>query len=140
MSRAVLPPTFETLVDDDKRATLTWAAFFESLSQGDFGTAWTPTFDGLTEVGSATKTGVYYKLSQRLAFFRITITPETNTSSVLGTTFCNNFPLTIANNGLCASISSYTANVSGISDSKIYTSTWTTLTTPITIVGIVEVR
>jgi hypothetical protein len=142
MARALLPPTFEALVDDNKKATLTWASFFEGLSTGDAGTSWTPTFTGLTEVGAATKTGVYYRLSQKVVFFRITITPETSTTAVLGTTYCDNFPLVIANSGVCASISSFTANVSGVSASegRIYTSAWSAITSPITLVGLMEVR
>lgn len=142
MSRALLPPVSEELVDADKKPTLLWLSFFESLSTGDFGKEWTPSFQGLTEVGAATFSGVYYQLSNRLVYFRMTITPATSTTAVLGTTYCDNFPLEIAANGACTTISSFTASVSGISASegRIYTAAWSAITSPLTMTGIVEVR
>lgn len=142
MSTAILPPKTEPVVDKDKFATLNWTVFFEALANGDAGTAWTPTFVGLTEVGTATKIGVYYRLSKKIVFYRIIITPTTNTSSVLGTTYCNNFPLSMISDGFNVTCSSYTASASGstYSDRRIYTATWTNITTPITIIGIAEVN
>lgn len=141
MSRALLPPKTEILVDDDKFPTLNWLTFFDAIANGDIGTVWTPTFTGLTETGTATKTGVYYRLTNKLAYFRIVITPATNTTAVLGTTYCNNFPLNISAAGLVGTISSYTASVSGAtsSDKRIYTAAWAAIASPITIVGILEV-
>lgn len=145
MSLANLPPKTEALIDKDKFATLNWTIFFEALANGDAGTAWTPNFQGLTEAGgAAVKSGVYYRISKKLVLYRITITPAGggSTSSVLGTTYCDNFPLNMASDSFCATCSSYTAAVSGttFSDKRIYPSTWTTITTPITIIGIAEVR
>ncbi|CAB5212903.1 hypothetical protein UFOVP191_65 [uncultured Caudovirales phage] len=140
MARVLLPPKTETMVDDDSFPTLNWLSFFEGLSTGDLGAVWTPTFTGLTEVGTATKTGVYYRITNKLAFFRIVITPATNTTAVAGTTYCNNFPLSIAAQGLVATISSYTAAVSGATtDKRIYTASWAAVTTPITLIGLLEV-
>lgn len=143
MGIPLLPPRTETLIDDDKFATLNWLAFFEDVAVGDVGTTWTPTFVGLTETGgTATKTGRYWRLSNTLAYFRIVITPVTDTSAVNGTTYCDNFPLTITAAGACFTISGFTAGISGITsaDKRIYPTTWTTITTPITLTGIVEVR
>ena len=143
MARALLPPKTETLIDDDNFANLNWLAFFEDLAAGDTGTAWTPNFVGLTEVGgTATKTGRYWRLSNSLAYYRIVITPVTSTSAVNGTTYCDNFPLTITAAGANATVSGFTAALAGTTaaDKRIYTATWTAITTPITIVGIVEVR
>lgn len=142
MTRAILPPKTEPLVDEDKFSTLNWIAFFESLADGDTGTAWTPTFIGLTETGTATKTGKYWRLTKNLAFFRITITPATDTSAVAGTTYSDNFPLTITASGVSFSISGSTAATAGVtsSDKRIYTGTWTTITNPVTITGIIEVQ
>lgn len=143
MGLPLLPPKTETLIDDDKFATLNWLAFFEDLAVGDTGTAWTPNFVGLTEVGgTATKTGRYWRLSNNLAYFRIVITPVTNTSATAGTTYCDNFPLVITAAGANATISGFTAALAGTTsaDKRIYTASWTTITSPITIVGIVEVR
>lgn len=143
MSIPLVPPKTEPLVDKkDSFATLNWLVFFDQLADGDSGTTWTPTFVGLTEVGTATKTGVYYRISKKLVYYRIVITPGTNTSATNGTTYCDNFPLTMTANGANVSCSGFTAAVSGTtsSDKRIYTGTWTNITTAITIVGIVEVQ
>lgn len=142
MTIPLLPPKTEPLVDrKDGFATINWLVFFEQVAEGDAGTSWTPTFVGLTENGVATKAGVYYRLSERLVYYRIVITPGTDTSAVNGTTYCNNFPLNMRANGVNVTCSGFTAAVSGstASDKRIYTATWTTITTPITIVGIAEV-
>jgi len=138
MTQAVLPPRTEPMIDDDKFATLNWTAFFESLATGDAGTTWTPTFTGLTEVGTATITGVYYRVSAKLAFVRIVITPATSTSAVLGTTFCNNFPLAIQGNGSVMTVSGFTAAPAGVNSTGIYVATYTAITSPITITGLIE--
>lgn len=140
MTIPLLPPKTEPLIDDDKFSTLNWLVFFDELANGDAGTTWTPTFTGLTEVGTATKTGIYYRISKRLVYFRIIITPGTNTSSTLGTTYCNNFPLTFIADGAAQSCSGFEVQLAGItaSNKRIYTANWTTLATPITITGTVE--
>ena len=137
----LLPPREEALVDKNDYATLNWLIFFDQLANGSLGTTWTPTFVGLTEVGTAVKTGVYYRLSRKLAYYRIVITPETNTSATAGVTYCDNFPLTMLAAGANVTCSGSTAAVSGttFADKRIYTSTWTTITTAITIIGIAEV-
>ncbi len=143
MTLPLLPPKTEPLVDDDKFTTLNWLAFFDTLANGDTGTAWTPTFVGLTETGgTATKTGRYFRISKTLAYFRIVITPVTDTSAVAGTTYCDNFPLLISQAGACVTLSTFTAAVSGVTaaDKRIYTAAWTAITSPITLVGLLEVR
>ena len=142
MTQAQLPIQTEPLVDDNKFVTLPWQVFLESLSTGDLGTTFTPTFTGLTETGTATITGIYYRLSQKVCLFRITITPATDTSAVAGTTYCNNFPLIFTSDGVSFSISGFTAAAAGVTsgDNRIYTGTWTNIANPVTIVGIGEVR
>ena len=141
MSLPIVPPKTEPLIDDEKFSTLNWLIFFEQMAVGDGGTVWTPTFVGLTEVGTATKTGIYYRISKRLAYYRIVITPGTDTSAVNGTTYCNNFPLSMVSDGAAVTCSGFTAAIAGTtySNKRIYTATWTNITTPITIIGIVEV-
>lgn len=142
MARALLPPKTEPLIDDDKFSTLNWLAFFEDVANGDLGTAWTPTFVGLTETGgTATITGTYWRLTNSVAYFRIVITPVTSTSAVNGTTYCDNFPLNITAAGLTVSLNGFSAILSGATsaDKRIYTATWTGITSPVTIVGILEV-
>jgi len=139
MAITVLPPRTEPMIDEEKFATLNWTAFFDSLAAGDAGTTWTPTFTGLTEVGgAATITGTYYRLSAKLVFFKIVITPVTNTSATLGTTFCNNFPLTIRGANAVTTVSGFTAAPAGANSTGIYAATWAAITTPVTITGIIE--
>lgn len=143
MTLAVLPPKTEEMIDENKYPTLNWGIFFEALASGDAGTTWTPNFVGLTETGgTATKTGIYYRLSDKLVFYRVVITPVTSTSAVNGTTYCDNFPLAMASDGFNVTCSGFTAATAGTtySDKRIYTATWTAITTPIVIVGIAEVR
>lgn len=142
MARVELPPKTEALIDEDKFPTLSWLSFFDGIASGDTGTIWTPTFVGLTEVGTAVKTGIYYRLTSKLAYFRIKITPATSTTAVLGTTYCNNFPLTITSDGAANTVSGFTAATAGItaSDKRIYTAAWAAITTPIIITGTIEVN
>lgn len=140
MTLPILPTNSEVFVDEDRVATLPWISFLDILANGDSGTAWTPTFTGLTEVGTATKTGRYWQISAALTYFRIVITPATNTSAVAGTTYCDNFPLTIAQAGATATLSGSAAGIAGITASpkRIYTAAWSLVTTPVTLVGLVE--
>lgn len=141
MSLPLLPPKGEPVVDNDKFMTLQWLIFMDQVADGDAGTRWTPTFVGLTEVGTATKTGTYYRISKKLVYYKILITPTTNTSATNGTTYCNNFPLTITADGMNVTCSGFTAAVAGTTaaDRRIYTATWSAITTPITIIGLAEV-
>lgn len=136
------PPIIEVLVQDDGKASLPWAIFFNQMYSGDLGTAWTPSFTSLTEVGgSASITGRYYQITQGLAFFRIDVDPVTNTSSTAGTTYVNNLPLTISANGVCAAVSGTSGGSLGIvslADERIYVPSWTSVTDTVTILGLVE--
>jgi len=141
MTLPLLPPKTEPLIDDNKFMALPWLVWADQASDGDAGTTWTPTFTGLTETGTATKTGVYYRISKKLVYYRIVITPATDTSATAGVTYCNNFPLNMLANGANITCSGFTAAVAGstASDKRIYTAAWSVITTPITIIGIVEV-
>ena len=141
MTLPVLPPTTEPLIDENSFATISWLSFFDSVSSGDLGVSWTPSFVGLTEVGAAIKTGKYYRLSKKIVYFIITITPGTNTSATAGTTYCDNFPLQFASQGASCSIIGSAAVLAGVTstDKRIYTGTWSLITTPVTLAGIVEV-
>lgn len=147
------PPIYQPMIDppDPKDpesftgiATLAWILFFNQLFIGDTGTSWTPTFTNLTVVGAApTITGVYYKISQSLVYFRAKIVPGTNTSSTAGTTYINNFPLSMIGDGACIAVSGLLGGTPGMCDqasNNIYVPAWTTVTVPLSIVGIVEAR
>lgn len=135
------PPVRNPLTEAQGSLTMPWLLFFNQTFNGDAGTTWTPTFTSLTTSGSPTITGRYYQISQYLCYFNILITPATNTSATAGTTYCNNFPLTMSSNGFCVSLSNNLGGGLGMataSSNRIYTPTWTTVTTPINLIGVVE--
>lgn len=137
------PPIGDKVIDDKGNLTIPWVLFFNGLWQGDTGTSWTPTFVSLTEVGgSATMTGKIYRIGQRLAYFTAIVTPVTNTSATAGTTYISNFPLTLAANGTCLAsagvVGSETSGMCLASSNRIYVPGWTTITTAVTIAGLVE--
>lgn len=133
------PPITEIMMEQNGLPRIPWILFYNSLFEGDGGTVWTPTFSGLTEVGTATIAGRYFRINQRICLFFVTITPGTNTSSVAATTYISNFPLTFVYDSVClvSTGSGAVQAIGGIraSDNRIYTPTWTTVTTPLTVVG-----
>jgi len=142
LSNVQPPPIQDMLIDDNKLPNLSWIMFFNNIFQGDTGTNWNPAFTSLTSVGSPTITGRYYQISRNLCYFSIMITPATNTSSVASTTYVNNFPLDVINDGICLAVSSSLSFAGGgyvtASNNRIYTPAWTTVTVPVLIAGIVE--
>jgi len=145
MSNTTAPPLYEPVVDQGRVATPAWTLFFNSIFTGDTGTEWTPTFQNLGATGTPTLTGKYYKISSNLVYFRIDITPATNTTSTAGTTYVDNFPLTMRGDGFNLSIAPTSgtggtigANVA--SSNRIYTPSWTNLTIPVIILGMVEAQ
>jgi hypothetical protein len=145
LSNLAPPPIQESVVERDGVATLPWILFFNNIFEGDTGTDWTPDFNNLTEAGgAATITGRYIMLTQRLAYFRVTVTPANagSTSAVAGSTTIDNFPLTFAQNGIVFAVSGLLGTNSGMvnqADNKIYVPTWTTVTIPVTVIGLAEV-
>lgn len=137
----ISPPPSTTQISDEKGfAPLAWLSFFENSYIGDTGTSFTPTFTNLTEVGTATKTGYYYRLSRNLYYFAITITPATSVTATAGTTYCN-FPLNITRDGANLAVTNGLGSAAGqnvASNDRIYIPALSAVTTPITIVGIVE--
>lgn len=138
------PPISDKIVDEDGNISIPWILFFNGLYNGDTGTIWTPTWSSLTEVGGAsTSTGLIYRIGQRLAYFTAIVTPVTNTSSIAGTTYISNFPLTLSANGTCLASAGVLGSTGGMcvaSSNRIYTPGWTTIATPVTIAGVVEAR
>ena len=135
------PPTRNPLTEKGGELTMPWLLFFNQTFNGDAGTNWTPTFTSLTEVGAATITGRYYQISQFLCYFNVLVTPSTNTSAVAGTTYIDNFPLTANSNGVCFTVSNNLGGGLGMvtaSSNRIYVPAWTTVTTPVNVIGIVE--
>jgi len=140
MSNILQPPINTRLIDDKGNATLPWVLYFNSLTIGDTGRTWIPTLVGLTETGVATKTGVYYKISQTLIYFRVIITPATDTSAIIGSTYIDNLPITINADGACdiTTGTSFSGGTVTSATNRINMPTWTAITTPITITGVIE--
>lgn len=138
------PPTEHPLITDkDGFADLQWILFFNQLFNGDAGTAWVPTLQGLTTVGVPKVSGRVYRISQYLSIFVATITPAQNgnVTSVAGSTFINNFPLRMQGNGFNIAVSGNLGSIAGMCDgasNNIYIPTLTGVTIPVTIIGFVE--
>lgn len=142
MSSVQPPPIINPVIDDGGIATLPWILFFNQIFSGDTGTVWTPTFTNLTEVGTATITGRYYKIGS-LVYFSIVVTPSTSTSATAGTTYVNNFPLDVTIDGACFAVSGLVGGNVGMveaSTNRIYVPAWSAVTVPLTVVGLVEAR
>ncbi len=138
------PPITDMLIDQAGMARLPWVIFFNSLFEGDGGTAFTPAFVSLGSTGTPTLSGRYYRLNQRFCLFFITITPATDTTSTAATTYVSNFPLSFALDGVCfaSTGSGAVQSIGGVraSDNRIYTPAWSAVTTPLTVVGFGVVR
>lgn len=140
MAKIDPPPIYEPISGSDGKASLPWILFFNRIFTGDTGTSWTPTFTNLTITGTPTITGVYYKIGP-LCFFRITITPATDTSATAGSTYVNNFPLTMSAPGFCIPVSGLLGGGTGMCDAatnRIYPPSWSAVTVPLYILGLVE--
>ena len=83
---------------------------------------------------------MYYKISQHLVYFRVTITPATDTTGTSGTTYINNFPLDIKYDGACHTTLGVNAadGACVASNDRIYPAGWALTTSPVTISGTVE--
>lgn len=142
MSKIQAPPLYNPVVDQTGKVTIPWALFFNQVFSGDGGTPWIPTFVNLTVAGGAPGIkGVYYQFSAALAYFRITITPGTSTSATAGTTYIDNFPLKMAGDGACLAVSGLLGTNAGMCEqasNRIYVPSWSAVTVPLSIVGIVE--
>lgn len=131
------------MIDRGGNATLPWILFFNNIWNGDTGQDWTPTFISMGSTGTPTYTGRIYRIGQRLAYFTITVTPATDTTSTAGTTYCDNFPMTLSANGTCLAASGVVGSSGGMclaSSNRIYVPGWTAITIPVTIAGLVEAR
>lgn len=141
MSLAV-PPLYDKIIGEDQKANLNWTIFFQNLSDGDFGTDWTPTFVNLGTSGSPIYSGRYYQISKSLVFFRATISPNGgNTTSTAGSTYIDNFPLPFGGDGIVFAVSGNLGDGPGhivASSNRIYVPAWSAVSIPLTIIGICE--
>jgi len=140
---AISPPPLQTpMTDDQQGLSMPWLLFFNQTFEGDRGNSWTPTFTSLTITGTPTITGRYYRISQSLCYFNVSIVPATDTSATAGTTYVDNFPLTATANGICFSLWGNLGTNAGMvvsSNNRIYVPSWTTVTVPLTVIGMVQI-
>lgn len=133
-------PITQNVIDENGFPTLPWTLFFNQSYQGDAGDTWDANFIDLTG-NTASAVGRYYRISQYLVFFSIIVVPNGNTSSVAGTTYIDNFPLTFNGNGFNTVLAGLGGGAIGInrsSDNRIYIPAWTNLSDPLTIIGFGE--
>lgn len=132
-------PITQSVIDENGLPTLPWTLFFNQNFQGDSGNDWDVNFVSLT--GNAEITGRYYRLSQFLVYFTVNITPDGNTSATGGTTYIDSFPLAFTGNGFNTVVSGAAGGAIGInraSDKRIYVPSWTNISVPLTVIGLVE--
>ena len=136
------PPLFSEVVDEDNKLTLPFNLYMNQLYVGDTGTSWTPTFVNLASTGTPTFTGRYYRLSSKLCYFRVVITPVTDTTATAGSTYIDNFPLTIGADGACHAVEGNLGSNAGMvvkAGNRIYVPGWAAVAVPVTITGTVEI-
>ena len=90
--------------------------------------AWTPTWSGLTVVGTLTTTGRWARL-ERLVAVHVEAQGATSSASTVGTTYVNNLPFTAAASAgaLATDFSINTGLLNGqvvIATTRLYTPTW----------------
>lgn len=135
------PPLYEKISGEDGKPKRAWYQFFDDVFKGDPGDVWVPTFQNLTTVGTPTFSGAVYAVSHYLKLFRVTIVPGTSTSATAGSTYIDNCPVTFNYDGIVFAVSGGTGAGPGhviASNNRIYVPSWTVVTVPLTLLGIVE--
>lgn len=133
------PPIYNPIADKDSGViTVPWAVFFNGLFEGT-SESWEPTFVNLTENGAATKTGRYMQINQGLVYWDAQIAPGTDVSATAGTTYIDNFPLTLTRDSFCIAVSGGQGALPGhavASNNRIFIPALSSVTVPITIIGV----
>lgn len=133
------PPITQPVINNDGLPTLPWTLFFNQTYNGDSGNEWTPEFVNLS--GTFTATGRFYRISQYLSFFTVNIEPDTATSATAGSTYIEGFPLNFTNDSFNTVVSGTTGGNIGMnvsSTNRIYVPEWTSISTPLTVLGFGE--
>tara|TARA_R100000808_G_C2070769_1_gene98398 strand:- start:120 stop:545 length:426 start_codon:yes stop_codon:yes gene_type:complete len=133
-------PITNPVIDEQGLPTLPWTLFFNQNFEGDAGNAWEPNIVNLTGSTSAVS-GRFYRISQYLVYFTITISPSGPTSSTAGTTYVDNFPLLFNADGVNAVVSGSSGGSLGMnrqSDNRILFPPWTNVSLPLVVLGILE--
>ncbi len=141
MSNLEQPP-YRTPISDGSLFTGIWQKWLSQLFSNSSASSvvWTPVVTGLT--GTATVTGAINRIGG-LIYFQSLITPATNTTSVLGTTYLSLPYVASAYGSLTAQkVSSRISLGIGqvdINTSRVYTPAWSAVTEPISINGFVQI-
>lgn len=137
-----IPPLYDKIVGEDDKANLNWTIFFQNIANGDSGNDWSPTFTNLTVSGTPIITGRYYNISKYLTLFRVSIDHSGgNSTSTAGTTYVEGFPLPFAADGIVFAVTGNLGDGPGqivANSGRIYVPAWTTVSAPITVIGICE--
>jgi len=132
-------PLFDPIVDEQGYVSaITWTLFFQQLTAGDNGTTFTPIATNLGSVGTPTINGVYYQ-NQGFTDFYITVTPATNTTSTVGSTYFS-LPFDVTIDGGCFATTTGSSGVGMVdaANNRVYTPNWSAITVPVTISGRVK--
>lgn len=144
MTRVSPPPITDNLFETDTlKPTISWTLFFNQIYSGDTGSDWTPQFVNLTTVGTPTITGRVYRIGTSLAYFSLTITPSTSTTSVAGTTYIDNLPVQPKTGGFCVAVSGGLGDGPGMIDAstnRVYVPSWSAVTIPLVVIGVCEIQ
>jgi len=138
------PPLDQQILDQAGQTVPEWLLWYDAIWRGDAGTDWAPTFVNLTENGgSASITGRYFRLSRYWVLFTVSVAlgTATDTSATAGSTYINNFPLDVNGDGPVFAVSNGTGTGSGhveAATDRIYVPAWTSVTTPLTLIGLAE--
>lgn len=139
-NRSSIIPASHKMTDENAKCDMKWLLFFQTLLNGDVGTAFSPEFVGLASTGTPTITGVYYQNAGFIDFY-VRITPVTDTSSTAGTTY---FVLPFQPTSDCVAFTTteYNSALGAIQAStrRVYPPSWDNITTPITISGRVPLQ
>lgn len=137
-------PLYDRLIDEQDKANLNWTIFFQNLSNGDAGQDWDPVIQNIGVVGTPIVTGRLYQISKYLCYFTVVIDPNGgNTTSSVGTTYVENFPLPFAGDGVVFAVSGNLGDGPGMvvgNSGRIYPPSWSSVSVPITLIGICEVE
>ncbi len=134
-------PLTAKVVRQDGLLSQEWAGYFTSR-EGRNLKPWAPELVNLGG-GDAVVSG-YWTLSERLFSFSIRITPDSNTSSVSGSTYFD-IPFSSLADGAALAFNTSSKSLLGAAfierdSSRVYLPTWTTVSAPIAISGSVQIR
>ncbi len=140
MSQPNLPFGAQVL-NKDGLMSQPWQGYFTARQERNI-KPWVPSFVNLT--GGDVVVSGYWTVSERLLSFSVRVTPTTNTSSVLGSTYFD-LPFSSLADGAALAFNTSTKSLLGAAfieagSSRVYLPSWSTITAPIGISGSVQIK